>query len=253
MAEDQRTLAPLADDEIVAVLVALRAIAGIEPSALTALAKLKPLLPGRLTELADAVATHPVAIAVMAPAPSADLLEAVLSACIAQRILRFDYRDGGGAHSERTVEPYRLEHGGRHWYLLAWDLGRDDWRTFRVDRLRVRGTGETFTPREVPDGVPGHVIRRDAPETAPHRARILLHAPADAVAEWIPRALGRVEPLDQQRCLLDASVANLSVLAGCLAMLDVDFEVRSPVELRRTLATLAERFQRAANTTGQPR
>ena len=95
----------------------------------------------------------------------------------------------------RTVEPYRLVNWGRRWYLVAWDVERDDWRTFRVDRIRPRTpTGPRFTPRDLPDDdVAAYVSGRVSAAAWRYRARVTVHAPAEVVAERINPAVGTVE------------------------------------------------------------
>ena len=80
-----------------------------------------------------------------------DVLTVIASACRDHERLRFDYRAHSGAASRRTVEPYRLVNDRRRWYLVAWDMDRDDWRTFRADRIEPRTpTGPGFMPRALP-------------------------------------------------------------------------------------------------------
>ena len=130
----------LDDDEAVAVAVCLRTaaggtVAGIEEAALRALAKLDRLLPTRLRGRAGALSAATVAMTGQRPVIDADDLAAIAAACRDHEVLRFDYRTNDGATSRRTVEPLRLVHTGRLWYLVAWDRDRGDWRTFRVDRI----------------------------------------------------------------------------------------------------------------------
>ena len=74
--------------------------------------------------------------------------------------LEFSYRDRTGAEEDRHVEPIRLVMLGRRWYLVAYDLTRHDWRTFRVDRVEApRSTGTQFRPRPVPTGDAAEYVR----------------------------------------------------------------------------------------------
>jgi predicted DNA-binding transcriptional regulator YafY len=148
----------LEDEEAVAVAVSLRtasggAVSGMEESALRALTKLQQVLPKRLGQRVDALQSHTARVAPYSrgPAVDGDLLTLIANAARDRELIRFDYSDRSGAGSERKVEPYRLVNWGRRWYLVAFDPQRDDWRTFRVDRLKeTRSTGHRFRLRDLP-------------------------------------------------------------------------------------------------------
>ncbi|MGC1567523.1 MAG: YafY family protein, partial [Trebonia sp.] len=152
----------LDDEEAVAVAVGLRtvatgAIAGIEEASLRALAKLEQVLPARLRTRVGGLRSiiTPVPFASAAPTVDPDVLTAVAAACRARERLRFSYLSHDGSASERDAEPYQLVNWGRRWYLVAFDVGRGDWRTFRVDRITPRTPGGgRFTPRPLPAADP---------------------------------------------------------------------------------------------------
>src|SRR5271154_6956728 len=136
------TLPPLLldNDEAVAVAVGLRtaasgAVSGIEEASVRALAKLQQVLPSRLRRRVAALHSFIEPMANTGPTVDAETLTSIAGACRDYEKLRFTYRSRDGAASEREVEPHRLVHTGRRWYLAAWDSGRNDWRTFRVDRI----------------------------------------------------------------------------------------------------------------------
>jgi predicted DNA-binding transcriptional regulator YafY len=197
----------------------------------------------------NAVAAYTVTVPMQAAGPTVDLeaLTAIAGACRDHQRLRFDYRDRVGADSLRTVEPHRLVCWGRRWYLLAWDTGRDDWRTFRVDRIQPRTpTGPRFVPRDPPDvDIATYISRGVWSAGWRHQAQVRLHAPAEAVAQRLPPGVGLVEAVDQDSCLLRTGAETLETLAVYLGMLGVDFEVSEPPELVDHLRTLAERYHRA--------
>src|SRR4051794_20708628 len=153
------TLPPLLldDDEAVAVAVGLRTAAsgtvtGMEEASVRALAKLEQVLPHRLRRRVAALHGFIVPLAHSGPTVDAEMLSAIAGACRDSECLRFKYESRDGAATAREVEPHRLVHTGRKWYLAAWDLERADWRTFRVDRIASRlKTGTRFTPRPAPD------------------------------------------------------------------------------------------------------
>jgi predicted DNA-binding transcriptional regulator YafY len=244
----------LDDDEVVAVAVGLRtaaggSVAGIQETSVRALVKLEQVLPSRLRHRVNALWTSTVPVPVPADGATVDaeVLTAIAGACRDHQRLRFDYRDHAGSASVRTVEPHRLVCWGRRWYLLAWDTDRNDWRTFRVDRLQPRTpTGPRFTPRDLPDDdVAAHVTRGVWSAGWRYRARVTLHAPAETVAERIPPAVGLLQAVDTRTCVLDTGADTLDTLAVYLSMLGVDFEVGEPPDLVEHIRKLADRYSRA--------
>jgi predicted DNA-binding transcriptional regulator YafY len=174
------------------------------------------------------------------------VLTAIAGACRDHQRLRFDYRDHDGSASRRTVEPHRLVHERGRWYLVAWDVDREDWRTFRVDRIRPRlPTGPRFTPRRVPGGdVAAYVEKHVGQATWRYRARVLLHAPAETLAARLPPAV-ELEPVDEHTCIATTGADDPYMLALYLGMLDVDFDIIDAPELAQQLRKLASRYTRA--------
>jgi predicted DNA-binding transcriptional regulator YafY len=247
----------LDDEEAVAVTVGLRpaaggAIAGIEEASLRALAKLEQVLPARLRRRVSTLQAYTVPVPRDAGGPVVDpeLLSTLAAACRDREGLRFDYDNHAGAASRRQVEPYRLVNWGRRWYLLAYDLGRDDWRTFRVNRIRLRSPNNPrFTPRELPtDDVAAYVSGRVSAAAWRHTAAVTVHAPAAVVADRINPAVGTVEPVDDRTCVLHTGADSVQTLAVHLGLLEQDFEVTGPPELVTYLRTLAARY--AASVPG---
>src|SRR5688500_8211349 len=200
----------LDDEEVVATMVGLRAatgLAGVEEVSLRALAKLEQVLPRRLRRRIAALGEFAMRVPDDTPPPQVDaeVLTTLAAACRDAERLRFDYRTDGGGESRRDVEPYRLIAWGRRWYLLAWDVERGDWRTFRADRITPRiPTGPRFAPRPLPaDDVTAYVSGRVSAAAWRYRARVVVHAPADEVASRITPAVGHVEARDAGSCVLD--------------------------------------------------
>ncbi|MGH2469433.1 MAG: helix-turn-helix transcriptional regulator, partial [Chloroflexota bacterium] len=177
----------LEDDEAVAVAVSLRTaaggtVAGVEEAAVRALAKLEHTLPARLRPRVRAFESVTMAVS-SGPAVAADVLAAAAGACRDTERLRFEYQDRGGQASTRTTEPLQLVCTGRRWYLLAWDVDRQDWRTFRVDRIgQVLSIGPRFTPRQPPEGAAAYVSRAISLEPYRYQARFIVHASAQVMA-----------------------------------------------------------------------
>ncbi|WP_331747701.1 YafY family transcriptional regulator (plasmid) [Streptomyces sp. NBC_00853] len=248
----------LDDEEAVAVTVALRtaaqgAVPGTEETSLRALAKLEQVLPSRLRRRVRTIMTYTVAVPADRPAPTvtAQVLTTLASACRDQERLRFDYLDHTGSLTRRIVEPYRAVNWGQRWYLVAWDVERQDWRTFRADRIQPRTpTGPRFTPRELPGGDAAvYVSQRVSGAAWLYHARVTVHAPAAAVIEQINPAVGTVEALDANTCVLTTGADTVQTLAVYLGMLDFDFYVTEPAELVTHLRRLANRYSRSTPPT----
>jgi predicted DNA-binding transcriptional regulator YafY len=243
----------LDDEEAVAVAIGLRTaaggtITGVEETSLRALAKLEQVLPARLRRRVNAL--HRYAVTVprdeAGPRVDADTLSALAAACRDHERLRFDYRGHDGSGSRREVEPYRLVNWGRRWYLVGFDIERDDWRTFRVDRLHPRApTGPRFTPRDLPEEAVDQVRRGVSSAAWRYRAQVVVHAPAEQLAERINTAIGTITPVDDTRCLLDTGADSVEALAVHLGLLGADFTVTGPAELIDLLRALAGRYHRA--------
>ena len=248
------TLPPLLldNDEAVAVAVGLRTAAsgtvtGIEEASVRALAKLQQVLPSRLRRRVAALQSSIEPMANTGPRVDAETLTLIAGACRDYEKLRFKYHSRDGVSSDRDAEPHRLVHTGHRWYLAAWDVGRNDWRTFRVDRIQPGlETGSRFRPRKPPDGdFKAYVSRSVSHERHLHRAQIVLHASAQMAAEHMPPWAGRLEAVDEHKCLLHTGAHSLDSLAVYLALIGFDFEVREPPELVDRIRWLAERFSRA--------
>jgi predicted DNA-binding transcriptional regulator YafY len=250
----------LDDQEAVAVVVGLRtatagSVAGIEEPSLRALTKLEQVLPSRLRHRVNTLHTATVR-AGTAPGPqvSADTLMTIAEACRRRERLRFDYTSARGGQSRRSAEPHSLVSFGRHWYLVAYDLDRDDWRTFRVDRLHPRTpTGPRFQPRRPPfDDVTTYLTHQLSIRTWPYQATVTLHAPAEAMADQVWPGMGLLEAVDDHTCLLHVGAETPWALSWMITSVDADFTLTSgPPELVRALRTQATRCRQAIASEGE--
>ncbi|MEV4237387.1 MULTISPECIES: YafY family protein [unclassified Nocardia] len=248
----------LDDEEAVAVAVGLAtaangAVTGIEETSVRALAKLEQVLPSRLRHRVRAL----TAATVHVPHPGqsnvdAGVLTTVAAAIRASERLRFDYETHSDTveqrpPSRREVEPHRLAHWNGRWYLVAWDVGRADWRTFRVDRITPRTpNGARFTPRSVPETEVAERIQRGVgAATWRYRAKVRVAAPATTVRTRLPAAV-TVEPDGPNHCVIQVGSDTPHTLTLYLGLLDVDFEVLDAPELASHLRSTAERFRKAA-------
>ncbi len=243
----------LDDDEALAVAIALRlatagSVGGVEESSLRALVKLEQVMPARLRKRIDALRAAILPMERIGPTVQASALSTLATACRDQLRVDFAYLDGKGQPSQRTVEPQGLVHTGSRWYLVAWDPARDDWRTFRIDRIAgTPANGAHFKPRAGPDGgdLRAYVSRSIAAPHQAEQARIVLHAPHQAMAQRIPPSAGTLEPIGDERCLLRCSASEHGMLVYWLMALDVEFEVLEPEGLRERLQATTERLARS--------
>ncbi|MDG9705405.1 YafY family protein [Streptomyces sp. DH37] len=244
----------LDDEEAVAVAVGLRtaadnAVQGMGEASARALAKLEQVLPHRLRRRVSALSafTDPLG-GRRGPAVDVDTITELVNACRDRYRLRFSYRGHDGSDSCRTVEPYRLVCSSHRWYLVGWDAGRADWRTFRVDRLTLTPPhGARFTPREPPaEDWAAYVSEGVSTGAYSQRATVLLHVPADRAAERIAPTVGVLEPVDEHTCVLRTGARSLDEMAVHILMLGFDFEVREPAGLGDRVRELADRLGRAA-------
>jgi predicted DNA-binding transcriptional regulator YafY len=252
----------LEDEEAVAVAVSLRtasggAVSGMEESALRALTKLQQVLPKRLGHRVDALQSHTARVAPYSKGPGVDgaLLTLVANAARDRELVRFDYSDRSGQGSERKVEPYRLVNWGRRWYLVAFDPQRDDWRTFRVDRLKgTRSTGHRFRLRDLPaDDVAAWVASKIRAVQQQVYGKVLVQMPAtDVIARLGPWLQGGgVEPVPspdggEDACLVTMGARTHGDLAFWIGILDAEFEVVDSPELAEAVERMAARYARAA-------
>jgi predicted DNA-binding transcriptional regulator YafY len=245
----------LDDDEAVAVALGLRtsasgSVAGIEEASVRALLKLEQVLPPRLRRRMAALHAFIVPLGNRGPTVDAERLAAIAGACRDHEGIRFLYHDRAGAPSARAVEPHRLVHTGYRWYLVAWDLAREDWRTFRIDRIEGKlKTSIRFKPRKPPEGdFAAFASKSLASVPYPYRARVTLYAPVDAVAKRVPPSAGVLEAIDGQSCMLHTGSHSLEGLTIHLMLLGVDFRVHEPTELVDQMRQLAERFSHATGS-----
>jgi predicted DNA-binding transcriptional regulator YafY len=245
------------DDQAVAVAVALQtatsSVSGVEEAALRALATMRQVLPARLRHRVDALQLTAVQrpSSRRPPVVATEHLLAIGAAVRAHEVLRFGYRPPGRSELPvRRVEPHHLVTWSGRWYLVAWDLDRDDWRTFRVDRLEPRvPTGPRFEPRPLPTpDVATFIAASFGRRSWPCEGEAVLHAPAARIAAWTgEQAL--VEELGADRCRVVAGSWSWVGLAAWLGMFGVDLEIIGPPQLRAATADLSRRYQRSIDVS----
>jgi predicted DNA-binding transcriptional regulator YafY len=239
----------LDEEEATAVAVVLGvmasvAVPGVERGALAALTKLDRLLPPHLRGQLVSLRESTVALLPRMEAVPAEQLVSFARACDGRERVTFAYRTFDGTETERRAEPHRLVATDRRWYVVAFDLDRDDWRTFRVDRASsVVLTGHTFAPRRLDD--PGRMVSEGlATATYTYRAVVRIHAPFEAVSRRI-RPTVAVLRCEGSETIAEVGADDFKWLAGYVISFGWDFEVLEPAEWREMMAALGERLRRA--------
>jgi len=240
----------LDDDAAVAVAIALttlRSQEGATEAAARAAAAIDQVLPARLRRRVEAVTATTVPL--HAPAFHQNELGFLAQASYSSERLRFTYRGASGDSSRRHAEPYRLVSTGRHWYLVARDIDKGEWRSFRIDRIsEPHGTGVRSRPADPPDAAK-FVLEGISSGPYRWRARVLLDAPAEVVAGKVPATVAVIAAVAPDACLLTTGGDSLDFIVMHLANLDIPFTPLEPPELRDTCAALAARLTAAAART----
>ncbi|MEV6294495.1 YafY family protein [Streptomyces sp. NPDC051896] len=251
-----KALPPLVldDEEAVAIAVGLRAgaghaVEGVDEASVRALAKLEQVLPARLRHRVSTLqaATTPLTSG-DGPTIAPETLTVMASTVAGHERLRFAYRDKDGSESRRLTEPHRLVSTGRRWYLVAYDLDRADWRTFRVDRVSGPfATGVRFAPRELPTGSAAEYLRQSIQRRQErYEFAVRFAATAEQVSARLPAGLGVPEDDGEGGCVLRGAFGDpLEWLAVRLAMAGYEFTVRGPGELAACVRELGARLSRA--------
>lgn len=243
----------LDDDEATAVAVSLQmaaggTVSGIGEAALRALAKLDQVMPPRLRSEVRAVNEATDSLGGTQEI-DVHILTTLAHACRDRVRVRFRYGRHRDEEQDRRVEPVRVVAAGWRWYLMAYDLDRSHWRTFRLDRMKdVVSTTLLFRVREHPDPV---MYVQESVTAAPYRylARVRLHAPVEEVRRKVPPQTARIEDDAEGWCRLTAGADDLEWLALHIALLDVETQILSPPELCEAAARLCRRLATMSQPT----
>jgi predicted DNA-binding transcriptional regulator YafY len=246
----------LDDAEAIAVAVGLRSaasgsIAGIEEYSVRALAKLEQILPDRLRDRVRALGDATSTFRVDGPQIDADELALIAGACRDGVRLQFSYTAKDGKATSREVEPSAVVHTGWRWYLVAYDLGRDGWRTFRVDRIAGRPrTGARGTRREVPGGDAAAYVKKSlrGGDGDVARGRIRLSAPADVIGPRVPARYATVAPDGPDACLVTTTGRWTREFLVWMALMDAELTVLEPPELVEEAGRVVRRLAGVAAT-----
>jgi predicted DNA-binding transcriptional regulator YafY len=257
------SLPPLAldDEEAVALAVGLQAatsssVSSMAEPSLRALAKVVQVMPARLRRQIDALQTMTVtatgpAAALGATGPDPSILLIAAQACRASEGLALGYTAADDARTDRRVEPHRLVSLGRRWYLVAYDLDRQAWRNFRVDRVTsLAPNGRRFRPRELPAQDAATFVR-DSIRTAPmnYAVRAVVHCSA-ATARGRLGAWADLQELTGNRCSFSMNTESLPWAAMALGRVEAELTDVEPPELLTVLREWSDRFTRAGSGSG---
>lgn len=241
------------DDEAVALAVGLRAAAGaaiegIEETTVRVMAKLEQILPDRLRRRVDALNSN---VDVLRWAPRdhvpASSLTTLAQACRDREEVRFEYTRRDGESARRLVRPHQLVSVGQRWYLVAWDVRREDWRTFRVDRMEEpRLAGARFEPRVLPAKSAAEFVAaglRSA--TQQHAAVVRVEGDPERVTAMSHWFGGQMTPIDGDATRLRLGADALEWLASMIAILATSFDVtveEAPAEVHDLLTDASRRL-----------
>jgi len=250
------------DEEAVALALGLQAAAqgagapgaveGIAEASVRALAKVVQVMPARLRRRVQALGamTVPAGWETMGGAAretvDPEVLTTLALACRDTERVRFSYTAAAGQHTGRHVEPHRLVLLGRRWYLVGYDLDRQGWRSYRLDRLTgPEGTGARFRPRELPAADAAAFVRAGVQSTRTgYDIEVIVEAPAEVVRERIGR-WASVSEISATRCRVRMTADMLEWPVMGLGMTGADFQVISPPELIDWMRDWGARFSRA--------
>ena len=245
----------LDDDEAIAIAVGLRtaagaAVTGIEETAVRALVKLEQVLPAHLRRQVGALQSAMATSSPTGPTVDPDVLAVLATACRDLTRVRFGYTGRDGEATRRDVEPHGLVHRGRRWYLVAWDVQRDAWRTFRLDRLTSPvGGGTRFTVRPIPGGdAAAYLAENIALAPSRYEVRLRLHATAESLEDRPGTQSAALVARDDGTCEYTTADDHLDWLVMRIGMLGVDFDLLdAPDEVRDRLLALRDRLVRATS------
>lgn len=233
----------LDDAEAIAVVAGLHSrsagsIEGINEGANRAMLKIERMLPTRLGKQIAAMRESTLSMKETGPTVSHGALTSIGSACSARRAMQFSYIRHNGDETQRTVEPFKMVQNGYLWYLVAWDQKRNDWRTFRVDRIsNINILSSTFPPREPPSEDIARQTSWSVSNAAyQFRGQITIHAPLEEVLPRVASGVGILERIDASNCRLETGATTLTILAIYLLEIGFPFTIEGPEALKEEAA-----------------
>jgi len=210
-----------------------------------ALAKIVRVLPERVAGPVHAFRHVSVAPPAAQARVSPELTTQLIEACTAARRLRLVYRMGQAADLVMKVDPWAVVLRHSRWYLLSWSHTRHARRVLRVDRIiAIETLPDTFTPPPELDAL--RTLEEHLSQGWTHAVDVVIDAPAEQASRWLPRSLGHLEPVDEDRARLRATTDEPAWYARQLAAIPAPFRVVGSAEIQRATAALGHRLVSAA-------
>ena len=227
---------------------------GADGPALAALRKVVASMPRRLQQVTAALEQSTLTVpldglAQHDPAPvDVGVLGELARSCVLRQQVEIDHAGRDGRRTTRAVEPSVLVSTVRRWYLVAFDLAAQAWRTYRVDR--VTGVTATGTPA-VTRPAPGPSIEEwvtDQVRAGWQRvtATVRVHAPVEVVRRWVAPAWGSVEAEPAGTTIVRAGADSYDAIARWLLLVQADVDVVEPTGLREAFGRAAAQAARSA-------
>lgn len=216
----------------------------------SALGKIMRALPEPVAAQAEAVRrTTAPAPDRAAARPDPGTTTALVQACSNRRQVRLGYRSEAGSEWVFQVDPWAVVVRHGRWYLLCRSHSSNARRAYRIDRVReVEVLDGTFSPPADLD--PVAVLEEHLAVGWEYEVEIIIDAPADTVARCLPRAIGRLEPVDAQTTRLAGSTSNPVWYAERLAAIPAPYRIVKCPEIAEAARDLGQRLLLAAGAAG---
>jgi predicted DNA-binding transcriptional regulator YafY len=216
----------------------------------SALGKIMRALPEPVAAQAEAVRrTTAPAPDRAAARPDPGTTTALVQACSNHRRVRLGYRSEAGSEWVTEVDPWAVVVRHGRWYLLCRSHATGARRAYRIDRVRgVEALDDTFSPPADLD--PVAMLEDHLAVGWEYDVEVVIHAPVDTVTRCLPRALGRLEPLDAKTSRLVGSTSNPVWYAEQLAAIPASYRIVRCPELQEAARVLGQRLLAAATSPG---
>ncbi|MBA2394484.1 MAG: YafY family transcriptional regulator [Ktedonobacteraceae bacterium] len=211
-----------------------------------ALAKVSRVLPVHVRQRLDTMSEHLFFFSPQQETrPDVSLLLKLSEAIGQQQRIAIEYRSHRDETTHRNVEPYGIVGWNGRWYLVGYCCLRQDYRTFRLDRIQqVEALTEPFERPEDFD-CRAYVMKMYAGEVARWHIEVEFQATLYAVQQKIPASHGTLTATPTG-VLFQSRYEDINGMARYLMALNMPFVVRQPTELREALLRLAEQIMQHA-------
>ncbi|MGH3510556.1 MAG: helix-turn-helix transcriptional regulator [Nocardioidaceae bacterium] len=214
-----------------------------------ALGKIVRALPEPVAAQAEAVRRTTAPVPDRAAArPDPGITSSLVQACSDHLRVRLSYRSEAGTEWVTEAEPWAVVVRHGRWYLLCRCHPSLALRAYRVDRVgSVEVLNDTFTPPAELD--PIALLEEHLSVGWEYDVEVVIAAPLDTVARWVPRTLGRLEPIDTETTRLVGSTGNPTWYAERLAAIPASYRIEGCPELRDAARRMGRRLLAASRTS----